>query len=329
MNTASTNLSSEKNKYFNEFVDTMKLFVNELNDDLSLNTNKNYDLSHNIIGIQKFISVFDKLDIEKLIIRFNSLMCDHKNTIDTKNDILFSTKCVVFPGIDLHLFWDKLSPKMKNRTWIFLQILLISSNFIIKYNFNPFDGINSNNSNISLNDLSKENKKSQSVSQMETMAGAMGLENMVDMDAISEQMKNIDQNDITEATKTIQSMLGEDLADENTSNLITDMLADISSELKSNTNVSKNPLESIFSIADTVAKKMTPKINEHGSRLDISKLLNSTQQMAMNCKDDDGNSLFNDKNNPFAILENLSKAQQTGQPIDENTILEQLLSFTK
>ena len=132
---------------------------------------------------------------------------------------------------------------------------------------------------------------------LDTLANIIGINKMIDLDELANQLKNMKKEDIENATNSIKGLLG-DKIDEKTSNIITDMLSNISDELKKSEMGKGDPLKNILNVAETVAERMKPSINQDN----LSQLINSTQVFANQCKDKDGNSMFGDKMNPFALL---------------------------
>ena len=144
---------------------------------------------------------------------------------------------------------------------------------------------------------------------LESIANIIGLNKMIDFDGLSEQLRNMKSEDIDNATNNIKEMLGNGV-DENTANMIGSMLMDISDEMKTKDLGIGSGFKNIMSIAESVAGKMKPKIQN--GELDINNLMNSTQAFATSCKDENGNPMFDANSGPFAMLTQLMN-NMTGQ----------------
>ncbi|QKF93978.1 hypothetical protein QKU48_gp0520 [Fadolivirus algeromassiliense] len=170
--------------------------------------------------------------------------------------------------------------------------------------FNPYVGVGENNKEqYSVNEmfsaLDKMEDDKPTGPGIETIAKMMGLNKLVNLEELSNQLKNMKKEDIENATNNIKGLLGNNV-DEKTTNLISDMLTNISDEMKNNDMSNGDPLKNILNIAEKVASNMKPKI-EQGD-IDMSQLLQSTQAFASQCTDKNGKPMFDGKMNPFALL---------------------------
>jgi len=328
-------------QHYKNFVTTLYTFMEALN---------RYYPNENI---QKFISVYDKLDISKVIFKIAIVTKEHQVFITEKNSQMFNQSCFILPEIDLSAHWQKLSTGQKNKVWTYLQILSIESEFLINYDksktttstsiplnpppmpeetsvqssttattvtkspeepavkkpleFNPYVGIGSNDQSYGVEDMYSANpslaEDKPSAPGIGSVISMLGVDKMINMEDLSNQLKNMKKEDIDTATNTIRSFLGPNV-DENTTTLISDMLTGITTELKLKDLSNGDPLSNIMKIAETVATKMQPQMIEKG--IDMSALLNSTQNLANQCKDDKGNPIFGGENNPFSMLSQLT-----------------------
>ena len=182
--------------------------------------------------------------------------------------------------------------------------LVVKSNEPEHLNFNPYIGIGTNdNQEYGVNEMFSAlptlDEDKPSGPGLEAIAKAIGLNKMVNMDELTSQLKNMKKEDIENATNSIKGLLGDNI-DEKTSALITDMLTNISDEMKNNEMGKGDPIKNILNIAESVASKMKPKIEN--DNIDMSQLINSTQIFANQCKDSNGKPMFDGKMNPFALL---------------------------
>ena len=139
-----------------------------------------------------------------------------------------------------------------------------------------------------------------------SMAKMLGVDKMLNMEELSNQLKNINKAEIDEATINIKKLLGSNV-DENTSDMIGNILNDITDQLKSSDLSSGDPIQNIINIAEKVAQNTLPKIDKN--KVDIKKVLESTQNLASNYKDKDGNPFMANGVNPLDILSSLMQNQ--------------------
>lgn len=205
-----------------------------------------------------------------------------------------------------------------------------NSTLIDKEDFDPFIGVGTNNGDgFSVNDIVNVSKSIDTNQSSDPGIGSMlkmvGVDKMINLDDLSNQLKNINQQDITEATENIKKLLGNNI-DEGTSEMIGIMLNDITNELKTDNLTKGDPINNIVKIAETVAKNMLPKIDP--KKVDMNKVWASTQNMAKNYVDDKGNKVFQG-GNPLSMLTNLMESQMNNsnkfsskQPTNEQYVKE-------
>ena len=184
------------------------------------------------------------------------------------------------------------------------------SNLVTKESFNPYIGVGENKREYGLNELLSGPKllPDQTAPGVEGMAGLLGLDKMVNMEDLSNQLKNISKEQIDQAAQSIKSMLGD--VDEGTSGMIDSMLNDITDELANENMSDGNPINNLVKIAESVAQKMMPKIDS--KKVDMRKVWSSTRDIASKCQDKNGNSLFDGPNNPLSIVTSLMEKKMGG-----------------
>ena len=314
-------------QHYKNFVATLHYLVSDLN--------RYYPTT----GATKLLECYDKLNIAKVIFKVNNILKLNSTLINNKNVNIFNKTLILLPDIDLSIYWTKLTAERKDKLWTYLKILLIESDILMNFNqqhssteptsltpkivadnvitdsekkkdeFNPYIGVGSNDINFGVGEVmsitSSIVDEPRSAPGLETMVSLFGIDKMIDMNSLTEQLKNLKKEDIDMATDSLKNYLGMNINDK-TSELISDMITSISSEL-SNMNSDK-PLTNILKIAESVAIKMKPKISQQN--IDIHQLLNSTQSLASQCKDNDGNPLFKDNMNPFNLINQLASGNQ-------------------
>ena len=308
---------------YKKFVDYLHKFITDLN--------RYYPNE----GCKTFLSVFDKLDIGKVMVRYLHKMRENEAMLNSRDETLFHKPLVLFPHIDLSFLWKFISESRKAKIWTYLQILYVQAEVILNYKestdndssknkvitsmandiktndnkieFNPYHGIGSNDQNYNVNDVLegikdiKDEKITPGKMGLGTIASMIGIDKMLNIDELSDQLKNMSKEDIDDATDNIKKLLGPNV-DENTSKLISNMLSGIGDELKKETGSSGNAFDSIMKIAENVADKIRPSMQS--GDIDMKNLINSTKNLASQCKDSKGESIFGE-NNPFDMINNI------------------------
>lgn len=308
------------------FVTQLKSFIEDL---------ARYDPTNS--NIKKFLTVYPELDGNKLLAKFYAVMKPHENYIVQKDDSLFNSSLVLFSNIDLAEIWQKLGKGQRAKSWIQLTILLIKAEISTKqvtskapepastqtsltlqkapFEFNPYIGIGSDNPNFGVDNLSVNLDTLPDQSSTGVGVGAvaklMGIDKMFNMEDLQNQLQNMTDNDIEQATQSIKNMLGPNV-DEKTGAIMGDMLKSITEELKKSDMSGSNPFDSLTKIADVVSQKIHPKFAD--ADVDMSKLWQSTRNISTQLKDKNGNSVFgNNKSgtNPFDMLNGVMSGQMS------------------
>lgn len=152
--------------------------------------------------------------------------------------------------------------------------------------FNPFEGVGGDAKEYGVKgmfDAVGEYKTEKP--GLSSMANLIGADKLLNLEELTDQLKNMDKKDIDEATQNIQKLMGSNM-DQKTSHAIRDMLGSISSELKTRNLKEGNLFDNLTSIANTVAEGMRPKIDR--GELDVKDLWASTQNLADRCKEEVG-----------------------------------------
>lgn len=322
-------------QYYNQLITNLNGFVSDLN---------RYIPNE---GCSKFLEVFDKLDMGKVMLRYLNSMRDHEDELKNRNEVMFTNDLIVFPNINLSEFWPNLSTGQKNKVWTYLQILYVQCELILNFKessesssdknktlktivenmkeaetveneFNPYLGVGNNNTDYSVNDiLSGCENIADGIHKpgLSSFAGTIGLDKMLDVDKLSDQLKNMKKEDIDQATSNIKGLLSTNI-DEKTSSILDVMLSNIQEELQRDDVASGNPLDKIMKIAEKISDKIKPKIESEG--LDVSKLWSSTQNLANSCTDENGKTPFTGGIDPFSLINKLmTQTQGSGSEQDQ------------
>jgi len=298
------------NKLYNEYVNSYCDFLKDLN---RYNNNSNEHITN-------YLNVHDKLDFNKVMLRYLSVFKEHEELLNKKDEKLFEYKLEILPQINISELYNNLTDKQKNKIWTYLQILFIQSELLLNNKetpsptnnmetskeleeskeFNPFKGVGSTTEytvDELFSNIEKISDKEYNMG-LESIIETTGIDKMIDLNKLSEQLKNLNKEEIDEATNNIKGLFG-DKMDKNTGDLLNNMLNNITSELKKEDISNGNPIKNIMKIAETVATNLKPQINE--KNIDMSKLWNSTENIAKNYKDNKGENPFGN-NNPLQML---------------------------
>jgi len=302
------------------FTSTLHKFVKELN---KINTNKD---------IQNVLHVYNKLNMKRVMKRFLSVMKPYKTHIAEETETMFSNNILILPKINIKFYWENANETQQKRFWVYLKMLYILSELCLdesnsimgdeltkqlpenKPEFNPYVGVGptdetNNSSSYGVNNMFSGVEEQGNI---ETGIGPMAEMLGVDLDKLTDELKNMGDGDVDEATNNIMGMLGTGV-DPKTSSAISEMLVNISSELKT-TDISKNNLfENIAGIAKSVASKMKPKVES--GELNISDLLTSTQNIASQYVGETGDNNFN----PVEMINSMMNSSNMATVNENNT----------
>lgn len=287
-----------------EFVQTLYNFVNDIH---IYTGNENAKL---------FLKIFQKLKMDKIIRRFCEVVGKYGDAITEHNETIFSAPFKVLPDIDISEIWPQLNTKQKGKLWIYLEVLYMTANMlnqeteiytetsssenvenkvkefkpviknnddnvIVELGFNPYTGITSDN-DVSVTDLCSSIKIEEECKPMNisTLTKSLGLEKMLKLDSLVQKLKEIDPEEIDNATENLKNVMKTN-EDDKTSNLIADIIGDVAKELKSDKLDSSDPLENIIRIAERVSKNMGSRMSDDG--ITAESMLSLAQNLSSKC----------------------------------------------
>lgn len=253
--------------YFHNLVSDLHRYTNL--ESLSLNNVTHVDTKETLTN---FYNTFNKIN-DKL-----------NNTDET---LFNDDNIILFDDVSLSSIWKQLLSGQKKKVWVYLRILYTcSSMHQSKKKFNPYAGIKGNKKALSVSNIVSTAKASASKSAPTNVGEKMALNTMLKMTGADKMIKNLDLNkhiknikpeDIKEMTNKIQNLFGDSLNDDS-SKLMTDMLTNITKELKDGKLSDENPIESIMDIVQSVTGKM--KTDFDGSNIDMGRIFDSFKNMA-------------------------------------------------
>lgn len=325
--------------YYNKFVKTLRDFLKDLN---------RYAPND---GCSEFLKNFDQLDMHKVILRYIGMMKEYEQQLKNMDETIFSNQLIVLPGINLSDIWVHVPTEKKKKVFIYLHTLLVISDMMIQSDndtpnsnimsdmpnsnivsdttnsndvsvtpseFNPYVGVgNTDNNTLSVNEmysgkLPDEAPTQSSMPGLGSMAGMVGLDKMLNLGKLTDQLKNMTKEDIDGKTNSIKSLL-KDLGndDDNITDFFADMLTTLQSDLKNDKNIDGgNPMDIISNIANSVESKMKSPTENN---IDVSKLMQTFQNLATKCTDENGKNMFGNGINPFDMINKMMSGQANDQ----------------
>lgn len=198
-------------------------------------------------------------------------------------------------------FWEK-----------FPTSTLITNNNIL----DPYIGVGKNISEYGIDDLlsGPQLLPDQTAPGVDGITKLFGIDRLLNIEGLTEQLKNITKEQIEQASISLKSLLGD--VDENTSEFIDLMLTDITEQLNNKDIKGGSPINNLFKIAECVAQKIAPVVERNG--IDMTKVYDQTKNMASKCCDEKGNPMFSGPNNPISMITNMMEAQMSKIQQQEN-----------
>ena len=270
-----------ENYCFNQFNDKFSEFIYNLNI-----TFKGDD------ELDKFNKKLNLINPKKLIKRYIKIMKPFKDQLNSKDEKMFiDNELYVLPDVNMSRLWKQnISDNSKKNIWQYLQMLYVLGEIYTTgetENLDMLDNMLDNtNSNSDKDNTDKDN------------TDVNNLLKNVNINQLDDKLNNIKKEDISEASDNIKQMFLQ--SDNKSSNLMCDMINDISSELSNAKENGGNGISNILKIAENVANKFKPKIESDD--FDLSELLGSAQNvMSEIYKDEKGG----DMKNPMDMLSQL------------------------
>ena len=308
------------NEYKEKFMHTLEKFLKEL-----YKASKDEEL-------KKILTMFNDFNVDKLVKKFYSKIEKHGEKITNMDDTMFTKSVTILPGLNLSNVWGTLSDPHKKKVQIYLKMLFIQGEIILKgteavntpnndeqvvsgetsissSNFNPYEGVGGNDEEYDTSAMynNVEHVKPSDTPNWSSMAELVGLNKFIDLDNLTEQLSNMDDASIDDAVTNIKGMLGSDVNNE-TMGALTNMIGEISSELKTCNLKDGDIFNNLTNIASIVAEKMKPSIEK--GNITVQDLWHSTKNLATQCSDNVDDNVPNPINMLSNIIEShISKAE--------------------
>ena len=266
-----------------------------------------------------------------------------KNLFTLKNEN--GATITIIPGLDMNLVTSIMSNEEMENLWDYMYVMYISSVSIISlinehkkgkvfeilpqmrervlksgvlhkgsHFVNPFLGLNSVTLESNSNDSYNVDSMFSNMDEIETPKGDLmenlfqmsGVEKLVDINLLNEQLKNVKQEDIEEATKSITKLLGAE-NDKDISEVCSTLVEGIVEDLQANAD---KGIQGMYETAKTVSKKV-------GNQIDKNKMGKTVEKLALFMKDGQSNlkNMKDEKGNPIGekLMESLKGPLEMAQ----------------
>lgn len=226
----------------------------------------------------------------------------------------------IIPSIDFGLVTKHMSETELNYLWGYLYMLYISAvGMILEANehkkegkvweimpamrekvtkmglmkdgkiFNPFVGLHTESGNYDVETMfSNIDKTVPTGPSMEDMMKMTGVDKLIDIGELKNQLNNVKQEDITDATKNITKLIGAE-GDQDVNDVCSALVEEIVTELRSNPNAG---IQNLFDITGKITGSMGNKLDKQKMAKTATKLMSFLQNGESNLKkmtDDQGN----------------------------------------
>jgi hypothetical protein len=252
--------------------------------------------------IQRFLQVSTRINKKKIIKYFVDTSSKYLTAIHSKDESIFKEPVYFLPDIDLSHVWTYLEENQKEKVWLYLQILTVSG-IMMEQNvdiqtdepveqteskeFNPYIGIQTNpDVSLSVDDMQAnslvtlKNKDEKKSTGSPSFLNGLNLGSLLNgslngsgidgyLKELQSQLLNSDQNDIDSAMNKMKSMINQ-CNDPSTVDFMTDIMDNLTSELKNKNLAEGNIIENFQSLAQKVSEKIQTK---NGSNTNILKHL--------------------------------------------------------
>lgn len=240
-----------------------------------------------------------------------------KSLFTLKNDK--GETVTLIPGLDMGLVTGSLNEENTTMLWGHIYMLYVSSVAMISAinnhkkegkvweiipkikekvtkmgmfgkSFNPFVGLMQETTEYNVKTMFEkvDDLKAPAGPSMEDIFKMTGVDKLVDVNQLGDQLKNVKQEDIDEATSSIAKLLGAEY-DNDVKEVCGTLVEGIVNDLKANPD---GGLKSMFDTAKSVTEKLGPKIDKGKMKKTASKLthfLKNGESNLKNMKDDKGN----------------------------------------
>ena len=268
-----------------------------------------------------------KVDHIKIIKKVFYVLKDNTELIKTKDSKLFTVKnnenkiTTIIPGLNINLIYQYLSEEQTSELWTHIYTMFVSSVSMVYANtsqtrhkkhildavdfckkelakssnpmINVFMGLGSSGASLDLESLMNKDIIIPGTEANTGLLGSLGVDKLMNLDNLSDEIKNFTENDVNETIDTLGGLLGND---SDIKDVCSTMVKTVISDLKT------NGLENIFDVAKRVSSQLSGLIDPNKMAKTANKmtdLMSSNSDKLKDLKDDNGNPIGEQLFNQF------------------------------
>lgn len=284
-----------------------------------------YDINRYVptVEMDDILTKYKDFDMVKVIFRVHKLLKASENYVHECDAALFSSDFFILPSINLSFYWQQMNTNQKKKIWTYLSMLMLQTDIFYDMStdnveiekivekptvpeFNPYVGIGCSTQNYCVNDIlcsipTIEEDQPMGIG-IDAITKMMGLDKMININEISDKLRNMTDEDLDKATTHLKMAFGAE-NDPATSNFIESMVGSLADEIKKDDGE-----KSLQKTLEAMAPKVQASIEENG--LDVHQLMNSAKNFA---KQQKGNGQMFGGLDPFAMLERFAGGAMSEQ----------------
>ena len=257
------------------------------------------------------------VDHVKIIKKVFYVLKDNVELIKTKNSNLFTIRnrenkiTTIIPGLNINLIYSYLSDEQQNELWTQIYIMFVSTVTMVYANtsetrhkqhvldavdyckkelakssnpmINVFMGLGNSDKDLNLESLMNKDIMIPGTEANAGLLGSLGVDKLMNLDNLSNEIKNFTENDVNETIDTLGGLLGNDT---DVKDVCTTMVKTVINDLKT------NGIENIFDVAKRVSSQLAGKIEPNKMAKTANKmtdLMSKNSDKLKDLKDDNGN----------------------------------------
>ena len=257
------------------------------------------------------------VDHVKIIKKVFYVLKDNTELIKTKDSKLFTVKnnenkiTTIIPGLNINLIYQYLSEEQSSEVWTHIYTMFVSSVTMVYANtsqsrhkkhvletvdfckkelakssnpmINVFMGLGSSGANLDLESLMNKDILIPGTEANTGLLGSLGVDKLMNLDSLSDEIKNFTENDVNETIDTLGGLLGND---SDVKDVCSTMVKTVISDLKT------NGIENIFDVAKRVSSQLSGLIDPNKMAKTANKmtdLMANNSDKLKDLKDDNGN----------------------------------------
>jgi hypothetical protein len=279
------------------------------------------------------------VDHVKIIKKVFYVLKDNIELIKNKDAALFTVRnsekkiTTIIPGLNINLIYSYLTEEQQKEVWTQIYTMFVSTVTMVYANtsksrhkknvldtveyckkelakssnpmLNVFMGIGNSESGLDLEALMNKDIMIPGTEANTGLLGSLGVDKLMNLENLSDEIKNFTENDVNETIDTLGGLLGND---SDVKDVCSTMVKTVISDLK------QNGIENIFDVAKRVSSQLSGLIDPNKMAKTANKmtdLMASNSDKIKDLKDDNGNpigeQLFNQFKQTMDMANKLNK----------------------